>query len=550
MSYYDVVCIGGGGAGVMAAVGAASGGARVALVSKEPVGYGNTRMAVGATACAGLPGDSSEEFISDILAAGEGINDPVLVETLVADAREALAVLEGFGHTFIRGQDGMLSIWAVGGHKKARTLQSSGGGPGLGQSLRGAVEKHGVDLLEDSLVLGLIRDGDRVSGVQLLDLADGKESVLWAGAVILCTGGGGWLFYPQTSNARTATGDGYALAFRAGAELVDMEQIQALPFGVTHPGAYRGTICGEPATAGPAGRIMNGCGETVLDGGINKMNRAQVVRHMAGHIRKGCVGEHGGLFLDLRPNLLREDGDKILDRQRSTGIFRVILPAYGRRAYDWEEPWEVLPTVHFFMGGVRVDIDGRSCVPGLFAAGEAQGGLHGGNRLGSVALTEIFVYGLRAGRAAAKFAARAGKAQMIQPAPVANGHFGRQGAHKPVTLVRRLQSLLWESMGLVREKEKLLQAMKDIEEIQKLSRNVRISAERIYNTEMQDYIELDFMLLTARLALTGALLREESRGAHLRFDYPDSGGEKWQKNIILRQGNDGNILHRTEECQG
>jgi succinate dehydrogenase/fumarate reductase flavoprotein subunit len=533
----------------MAAAAAAGEGARVALVSKDPVGYGNTRMAVGPAACTDLPGDSREEFISDVLSGGERINNRTLVEALVYDAREALGRLESFGHTFIRDQDGELTgsvITRAGGHTKARTLQSSGGGVGLGQSLRAAVEKYGVDLYEDSLVLNLLQVDGKICGMQVHDLAKGKEFVLWAGAVVLCTGGGGWLFYPQTSNSRTATGDGYALAFHAGAELVDMEMIQSIPFGVTHPFAYRGTICGEPGTAGPAGKIVSGSGSAVLDGGINVMNRAQVVRRMAEYIKRGDVAEHGGLYLDMSPNLLLEDGEKIRHRLRSTGISDIILPAYGRRAYDWEEPWEVLPTVHFFMGGIRADADGRSNVPGLFTAGEAQGGVHGGNRLGSVALTEIFVFGLRAGKAAAAYAGGLSRFIGQQPARATAGLIGRQGNCRPVELSRRLQSLLWENMGLVREKDKLLLTLQAIDELETLSLDTRICAEHVYNTELLDFIELGSMLVTARLAVTAALLREESRGAHLRSDFPASGGEYWRKNIVLWRGEDGSLLHRTE----
>ncbi len=545
---YDVVCVGGGGAGIMAAVAAAEQGARVAVVSKEPVGYGNTRLAVGLMACSGLPGDTREAFIEDVLAGGEWLGDRRLVEALVDGAAEAAARLESFGHTFIRDSEGFLSQQAVtraGGHSRSRTLRSSGIGIGLCQSLRAAVEKHGIGLYEDTLVSRLVKNEGRVCGIKALDLAEGREYVLGAKAVVLCTGGGGWLFYPQTSNARTATGDGYALAYEAGAELVDMEQVQAIPFAVTSPAAYRGLFCGEPALAGPYGRILNGDGDTILDGGINNMSRAAVVSRMAGEIVAGRVGPNGGLTLDLRPNLEHEDGLKARDRLREVGMFDVVLPAYGRKAYDWEEPWEVLPTVHFFMGGVRADQDGRTCVPGLFAAGEVMGGVHGGNRLGSVALTEIFVFGWRAGLAAAEYA---GSSPAAEPAACLgdSGLYGRRGAIRPVTLVRRLQALLWEKAGLVRNREGLLDGLREIDAIEALAKTAGVSEKRVYNTEAADFLELGFMLTTARLVLTAALLREESRGAHLRGDFPASGGKDWQKNIILRRAEDGTVDCRME----
>ena len=533
----------------MAAVAAAEAGARVAVLSKEPVGYGNTRMAVGLTACAGLPGDTREAFVEDILSAGGYLNDRVLVETLVDDSPAALAKLESFGHTFIRDGAGKLSpgvIHRAGYHSRARTLQSSGAGVGLAQALRAAMEKYGISLFEDTFVLGLLKEEDTVRGVHLFDLARGEELVLACGAAVLATGGAGWLFYPQTSNARTSTGDGYALAFNAGAELIDMEQIQALPFAVTHPEAYRGIFCGEPAVAGPAGKIINGRGEAVLNGGINRMDRASVVCRMSAEIANGAVAAHGGLILDLRSNLALEDGRQMRDNIRNTGIFNVVLPAYGRKAFNWEEPWEVMPTIHFFMGGVRADKDGRTCLPGLYVAGEVQGGVHGANRLGSVALTEILVFGLRAGCAAAAYAKNMPGAPRLRMFPVTAELFGRPGPVRPVTLVRQLQNLLWKSAGLVRNKSLLQEALCGLGDITDKARSASFSPERVYNTEILDYLELQNMLVTARLVLQAALLREESRGAHFRSDFPESGGEAWRKNIVLRRAENGDIGYRLE----
>jgi succinate dehydrogenase/fumarate reductase flavoprotein subunit len=503
-------------------------------------------MAVGLTACSGLPGDSREAFIDDMLTAGAGLCNRDLVEALVDGAPEAITILESCGHTFIRDHEGCISekvLTRAGGHSNARTLLSSGAGVGLSQSLRAAVEKYDISLYEDTLVLQLIKDGEAVCGIQALDLAKGEQISLTAGAVVLCTGGGGWLFYPQTSNNRTATGDGYALAFRAGAELADMEQIQALPFSITHPNAYRGLICGEPVVAGPAGRLINGKGKVFLDGNINRMDRAAVVRSMASEITRGNVAEHGGLLLDLQPNLGDAEGNNFRERIRATGIFDSVLPAYGKKAYAWEEPWEVLPTAHYFMGGVRVDKDGRTTVPGLFAAGEVQSGVHGANRLGSAALTEVLVFGIRAGRAAAGHAKQNKDIRAVQPET--ENLFGRKGSHRPITLMRKLQAKLWENVGLVRDKETLAITLDFIHKISVLALDVSTSSQPVYNTEVADAIELGFMLDTASCVVTSALLREESRGAHLRSDFPVE-SDDWRKNIIIWRKEDGSIGHRLE----
>lgn len=546
---YDVVVVGGGGAGVMAAVAAVEAGARVAIVCKEPIGYGNTRMAVGLTACAGLPGDSREAFLDDVTVSGEGLCTRELVETLVDDSRAALTKLEEFGHMFNRDHHGVLSREALsraGGHSLARTLSSSGAGVGLAQSLRAAVEKYHLSFFEDTLTLSLIKTEGVIRGISALSLADGEEFLLGAKAVVLATGGGGWLFYPQTSNNRGTVGDGYALAFRAGAKLMDMEQVQLIPFAITHPEAYRGLICGEPVVAGPLGIIYDSEGRTVLGPGINNLTRSAVVRAMAGAIREGRAGEHGGLTLDLRPNL--EKGPGYRDKLRATGIFDSVLAAYGRKAYDWEEPWSIVPTVHYFMGGIKADKDGRTTVPGLYAAGEVMGGVHGGNRLGSVALTEVLVFGLRAGRAAASHAKDTKQLLMLQTGPVVSPLFGKQGRHRPLTLCRKLQNSMWTLAGLVREEAQLQRALEVIEEISREARDVSISAETVYNTELRDWVELDFMLETARLVVTSALLRKESRGAHLRSDFPDRGGQGWERNIILFRGENGSVENNLEEA--
>lgn len=546
MKEFDVIVVGGGGAGIMAASAAAAAGVKVALISKEPVGYGNTRMAVGLTACAGIDGDTGDEFFNDMINSGDGLCLPHLVDVLVNQSRVALSYAEQLGHTFTRNSCNELNgntVSRAGGHTQARTLQSSGAGVGLGQSLRAAIEKYKFSCFEDTLVIELIKRGVAICGVRALELSSGEEFTLSCGAVVLATGGAGWIFYPQTSNNRGTCGDGYALAFQAGAQLMDMEQIQAIPFGITFPDAYRGLICGEPLVAGPFGRILDGRGNEVLGPGIHRLGRATVVSEMADAILSGHVSEHGGLYLDLQPNLQTGEGLGYRDRIRATGITDTVLPAYGKKAYDWEEPWEVLPTVHFFMGGVHADEHGATNVPGLYVAGEVMGGIHGGNRLGSVALTEILVYGLSAGQAAAVFAEGVVDDTCPESEKRSSSLIGRQGNYRPTSLCRKLQQLMWENAGLVRDREGLQLAVEELEGIRKAAKDLYISNETIFNLELRDAYELGFMLDTAKLILETALLREESRGAHIRADFPDHGGEKWQKNIYLWRGEAGEVNH-------
>ena len=549
---YDVIIVGGGGAGIMAAVAAAESGARTAIICKEPVGYGNTRMAVGLTSCAAVDNDTREQFIEDILISGEGLSNRDLVETLADDSREAVSSLEQLGHIFVRNKNGMLSGDAIlrsGGHSIARTLQSSGKGIGMGQVLRSATEKHKIDRIEDTLALSLIVDAGRVCGVQVLDLASSLEYSLSANAVVLATGGGGWLFYPQTTNNRGACGDGYVLAYQAGAKLMDMEQIQAVPFGLTRPAAYRGLICGEPSTAGPEGRILDGEGNVVLEKGINRLGRATVVQAMAAPILEGRTTADGSLLLDLEPNLHTSEGLLHREHTRATGITEIVLTAYGKKAYNWEEPWKVLPTIHFFMGGIDVGKDTKSDIPNLFAAGEVMGGVHGGNRLGSVALTEILVFGLRAGRAAAEYAKNNNVRREASPAKRQSALLGSSGKNRPIELCHKLQAIMWQYAGLTRSREGLQTALDSVAELKKEAQDLRIGSETIYNTELRDAVELNFMLESALLVLNAALLREESRGAHIRSDFPQNGGPNWEKNILLWKDEYGKAVHTLREAR-
>lgn len=547
---YDVIVVGGGGAGVMAAIAAAETGAKTAIICKEPVGYGNTRISVGMAACADIDDDSQEQFIEDILKSGEGLSNRELVETLVHDSQKAMAILEQFGHTFTRNNDGQLSgdvISRAGGHSHPRTLQSSGKGIGMGQVLRSATEKFHIDRIEDTITLSLLKEKDKVRGVRVLNLATSLEYELSASAVVLATGGGGWVFYPQTTNNRGSCGDGYVLAYHAGATLMDMEQIQAIPFGITHPPAYRGLICGEPFVAGPAGRVLDGQGNVVLEEGMNRLGRAEVVRAMASSIQEGRITKDGGLLLDLEPNLHHPKGSLHRDHLMATGITDTVLTAYGKKAYAWQEPWSVLPTIHFFMGGVEVDNNAKSRVANLFAAGEVMGGVHGGNRLGSVALTEILVFGLRAGRAAAAHAKNNVVQRTASPVEKISALIDSNGNNRPIDLCLKLQKLMWQHAGLMRSREGLLTALNAITDLNKEARDLRISNETIYNNELRDAVELHFMLEAAVLIINAALLREESRGAHIRSDFPEKGGPGWEKNILLCKDENDELTHHLRE---
>ncbi len=530
---YDLVCIGGGGAAVLAAVQAADAGKSVALVCKDYPGSGNTRLAVGMTACPGLlAGDSEECFSGDLLRSGEGINEPAAVKSFAAEASPHVAALEELGLLFLRGPDGEITsdlVEQIGGHSRARSIANLGGGVSLGAYLKGALWRRGITVYSSTAVLELAVIDNRVRGLLALDLRTGQFTGMACETVLLATGGCSALYYPHTTNSRGAVGDGLTLALKAGAVLWDMEQIQAIPFGLTHPRSMIGALCGEPATAGPAGRLLDGSGSMLINGGINKMTRAAVTRIMMTAIARGRTDSHGGLLLDLKPNLDLPGGEKIYSAVRKSGISDIVLTAYGRETYRWEKSWSVMPAFHYQMGGIKVNRAGETGIGGLLAAGEIRAGLHGGNRLGSVALTEVYTSGIKAGQAAGRVKDQSHREitdreelEKVLAAKLKDWEkrLNGRGSRSPARLRSEIESCMWALAGPLREETKLLAALDELDRLSSESVNLRITGAGKANRQILDAVELHLMLPAARAVVLSALERRESRGAHLRADFP------------------------------
>ncbi len=548
---YDLVCIGGGGAAVLAAVHTAAAGKKVALVTKDYAGFGNTRMAVGMTACPGvIPDDSIEKFLADLLSSGEGLNELALVKSLTEEAAREVANLEELGPIFRRDHGGGFSaetVHQVGGHSHPRSLVNLGGGPALGAALKGALWRFGVDIYSNTAIIDLVKVRGEVSGALALNLNDGEFISFQCDTVLIATGGCGALFYPHTTNNRGAVGDGLALALKAGAALWDVEQVQAIPFGVTKPRSMTGALCGEPSTAGPSGRLLDGSGSILLERGINRMTRAAVTRVMMDAIYDGKATSSGELFLDLSPNLKLNEGEKIYQSIRGSGIFDIVKLAYGVDAYHWKEPWSVQPTMHYLMGGIRVNNLGETGVPGLMAAGEVQAGIHGGNRLGSVALSEIFTFGAIAGRyiglKSGPVIAKAEKKRELIDVLETQVSFWKDklrgnGQYQPSKLRIELEDLMWRLAGPVRIEKQLLQALTELDCLSGKLGDLSLVTERVANRQLRDAVELDLMLTAARALVLSALERRESRGAHLRSDYTATDDE-FLCHTFVRMNNSG-----------
>lgn len=525
---YDLVCVGGGGAGVMAAIVAAALGAKVAVISKEPAGLGNTRMS------GGLIESQSDEglMFEDLTIGGEKLSSPRLLRAMAKEAKHNAEVLEELGHIFEIRESGPTE-----GFRKPRSLRGAHAAVWLGQVLRGVLAERKVDLFEDMMVIELLVPEGAARGLLAYDLVSGAFCLFQAAKMVLATGGATWLFYPHANGMSSSTGDGYALALDAGAELVDMEQIQFLPLALTHPVAFAGRyLGGQRMVAGPAGVLRNARGEVVLDH-LGEHPVPQVTKAIFTELKHGSPSEHGGLSLDLSHNIpLRAQG-----RWSPEPIREVAKFAYGPQAARGEEPMDVAPTAHTTLGGVRVDEWCRTGVEGLYAVGEVMGGLHGGDRLSGMGLGELFVFGRRAGEDAARGGV---ESTSFDPAlePMARekvaaleGSLIQDGVVSSLSVKEELCRTMWEKVGGLRNERNLREALERIARWKVQRGQCRVGRLRRFNLEFMHYLELGFMLTTSEAICISALVRKESRGCHQREDYPDRDDRNWAKNIVLRK---------------
>ncbi len=552
----DVLCIGAGGAGLAAAATAAEAGASVVVISKGAYGSGNTRIAAGLVLRPGLsPKDSPEALMRDMLVGGAFLNDQGLVEAFCERAHLATELMERFGLLFFRDSSGKpapLPV-ALGGHSLPRTLPGYSEGIPIGTALRSSAARAGVRILDETAALRLLKSGRSVTGALCLERLTGEIVAIAAKQTILASGGLGWLYYPHTSNSRAMTGDGYALALEAGADLVDMEQQQFIPFALTYPDSMVGVICGEPAIAGPYGRLLDANGNDII-AHVRSRTRAEVAVAMSLAKERGGATEHGGMLLDLSPNLRRVVGEKMFKFLKRTfpGMIEGVRRAYGKDASEGKVPWDVFPTAHYQMGGVRVDTECRVLnLENLFAVGEAQGGLHGANRIGSTSLAELFIFGGLAGKRAAEAArgmsvSSVDASEIEQASVAAESLPGRAGKHRPIEIKRRLQSTMWENVGPARDASRLKSALQTISELAELQSDTSVLDRKECNPEWLDALELRQMLVVAEAIARSAEAREESRGAHARIDYPERNDTEWLKNVIIGM-NDGRLSIRTED---
>ncbi|HVC32339.1 MAG TPA: FAD-binding protein [Chloroflexota bacterium] len=523
---YDVLIIGAGGAGLRAAIAASAAGLSVGLVCKSLLGKAHTVMAEGGIAAAlgnVDPADSWEAHFADTMRGGQFLNNWRMAQIFAREAPQRVLELELWGAAFDRTPEGRIMQRPFGAHSYRR-LCHVGDRTGLEliRTLQDEGVHQGMDVYMETTLTRLLKDGDRVVGAFGYRRENGRFLVFKAKAVVVATGGWGKV-YKVTSNSWESTGDGLAISYEAGAQLIDMEMVQIHPTGMVWPPGVRGILVTE-AVRGEGGRLLNAEGQRFMERYDPKKmelsSRDVVARAIFREAEAGRGTPHGGAWLDvthLPADRIRKKLPSMCDQFEQLADIDIT-----------REKMEVAPTVHYAMGGIRVDPEtGASSVPGLFAAGEVAAGLHGSNRLGGNSLSDLLVFGKRAGEGAAAYArgmqypSQIDESQIDEEIHTLLAPFESQGTENPYLLHEELQDTMQNWVGIRRNEEELEKALDTVLELQRRAKNLHVEGSRMYNPGWHTCRDDHFMLEICEAIVRSAILRKESRGAHWRSDYPD-----------------------------
>ena len=531
----DVLIIGSGGAGSRAAIEVDDAGLKATIVSKGlSFRSGCTGMAEGgynAVFKTVDKDDSIEAHIKDTMKGGSYLNDKELVEILVNESPKRLIDLENYGALFDRQESGEIDQRPFGGQTYRRTCyQGDRTGAELLNALKEEIIKRGIDCIEEVMVTSLVTDKNQVIGATGLDLKDSSLIYFKAKSVILASGGAGQL-YPVTSNTFQKNGDGFAIAYRAGANLVDMDEIQFNPTGMVAPESKKGVLVTEAVRA-EGGKLINSEGERFMSKyAPEKMELATrdvVARSIYQEIIEGRGTENGGVYLDIS-----HLDDDYIDEKLETMVLQ-----FDNVGVDIKhEPIEVAPTAHHFMGGVKINPDASTSLENLYGAGEVCGGVHGANRLGGNALADTQVFGKIAGVSASQ-AAKGSELKTNDEQVKAEASriesLIKKGSIKPQEFKNNIKKLMWEKVAIVRDENTLNEALKELLDMQKDLEDLDVSDKTQYNTDLVTALEVINMVDICILSVKSAILRRESRGAHYRSDFPETNDE-WKKSIVMNK---------------
>ena len=531
----DVLIIGSGGAGSRAAIEVDDAGLKAIIVSKGlSFRSGCTGMAEGgynAVFKTVDKDDSIEAHIHDTLKGGSYLNDEKLVEILVNESPKRLIDLENYGALFDRQESGEIDQRPFGGQTYRRTCyQGDRTGAELLNALKEEIIRRDIECIEEVMITSLVTDDDQVIGATGLDLKDSTLIYFKAKSVILASGGAGQL-YPVTSNTFQKNGDGYAISYRAGAKLVDMEQIQFHPTGMVAPESKKGVLVTEAVRA-EGGKLINSEGERFMSKyAPEKMELATrdvVARSIYQEIIEGRGTENGGVYLDIS-----HLDDDYIDEKLETMVLQ-----FENVGVDIKHgPIEVAPTAHHFMGGLKINPDASSSLKNLFGAGEVCGGVHGANRLGGNALADTQVFGKIAGVSASKVAKATEiktNDEQVQEEASRIESLIKKGSIKPQEFKENIKNLMWEKVAIVREEKTLNEALKELYKMQENLDKLDVSDKKQYNTELVTALEVINMVEICILTVKSAILRRESRGAHFRSDFPET-IDMWKRSIVINK---------------
>jgi succinate dehydrogenase / fumarate reductase, flavoprotein subunit len=576
---YDVLVIGAGGAGLRAAIEAAQSGVTVGLICKSLLGKAHTVMAEGGVAAALSNVDDRDNWkvhFSDTMRGGQYVNNWRMAELHAKEAPDRVRELEAWGAVFDRTKDGRILQRNFGGHKYPR-LAHVGDRTGLEiiRTLQDHITYRGVQVHMECTTVTLLKDGNRIAGAFGYERERGRFLLFGAKAIILATGGAGRA-YKITSNSWEGTGDGHALAYRAGADLIDMEFIQFHPTGMVWPPSVQGILVTE-GVRGEGGILLNNKRERFMFGDIPDNYKAQtadneeegwrytqgdknarrppelltrdhVARCIMREIKAGRGSPHGGVFLDIAWIKAKLPSAEEHIRKKLPSMYHQFKELANIDIT--KEPMEVGPTTHYIMGGIRVNSDTQeSTVTGLFAAGECAAGINGANRLGGNSLSDLLVFGKRAGEHAAVYARAQASAPKIDDGAVAAAakavlepfERGRAQSEGPYKIQHDLQAMMQDLVGIVRTESEMREALTGLGSLRERAETVGVIGNREYNNGWHTAIDLGNLLTISEAITLSALERKESRGGHFREDYPDKAAEFATLNVAVRQRADGTM---------
>lgn len=578
---YDVIIIGAGGAGLRAAIEASAHGIKVGLICKSLLGKAHTVMAEGGIAASLSNVDERDNWkvhFTDTMRGGQYLNNWRMAELHAKEAPERVRELEAWGALFDRTQDGKILQRNFGGHKYPRLAHV---GDRTGLEMIRTLQDHGIhqgiEVHMEYTIISLLKDGGRVTGALAYEREKGRFKVFKSKAIVLATGGTGRA-YKITSNSWEYTGDGQALAYHAGADLIDMEFVQFHPTGMVWPPSVQGILVTE-GVRGEGGVLKNKDGRRFMFDDIPELYKNQtadseeegwrytqgdrnarrppelltrdhVARCIVREIKEGRGSPHKGVFLDIA--WIKEKMPKAAEH-----IHKKLPSMYDqfKKLADIDitkEPMEVGPTTHYAMGGIKVDANTQmSTVPGLFAAGEVAAGLHGANRLGGNSLSDLLVFGKRAGEYAALFAKENSYGQINEDEIkiIVNESvkpFEKADGENPYQVQYDLQEMMQDLVGIVRNEDELQKAKSELKKLQDRVRNVQVIGNREYNNGWHTAIDLKNLMTVSEAITISAIQRKESRGAHFREDYPNKDDQNGKFNSVIRRGSNGEMEVTTQ----